>query len=67
MYSRMNSIKAQQETNGGKKRRHNRKFTMRFLTNMMAIVLLFGCLLVPDIEAKADNLYIALRDRKSVV
>ena len=62
MYSRMNSIKAQQETNGGKKRRHNRKFTMRFLTNMMAIVLLFGCLLVPDIEAKADNLYIALSD-----
>lgn len=35
---------------------------MRFLTNMMAIVLLFGCLLVPDIEAKADNLYIALSD-----
>lgn len=29
---------------------------------MMAIVLLFGCLLVPDIEAKADNLYIALSD-----
>lgn len=58
----MNLIKAQQETNGGKKRRHNRKFTMRFLTNMMAIVLLFGCLLVPDIEAKADNLYIALSD-----
>ncbi|CDA26139.1 putative uncharacterized protein [Roseburia sp. CAG:197] len=35
---------------------------MRFLANMMAIVLLFGCLLVPDIEAKADNLYIALSD-----
>ena len=35
---------------------------MRFLTNMMAIVLLFGCLLVPDIEAKADNMYIALSD-----
>lgn len=41
---------------------HNRKFTRRFLANMMAIVLLFGCLLVPNIEAKADNLYIALSD-----
>lgn len=60
--SRMNSIKAQQETNRGNQRKHNRKITMRFLTNMMAIVLLFGCLLVPDIEAKADNLYIALSD-----
>lgn len=58
----MNSIKAQQETNRGNQRKHNRKITMRFLTNMMAIVLLFGCLLVPDIEAKADNLYIALSD-----
>lgn len=62
MCSRMNSIKAQQETNRGNQRKHNRKITMRFLTNMMAIVLLFGCLLVPDIEAKADNLYIALSD-----
>ena len=62
MWSRMNSIKAQQETNRGNQRKHNRKITMRFLTNMMAIVLLFGCLLVPDIEAKADNLYIALSD-----
>ena len=58
----MNSIKAQQETNRGNQRKHNRKITMRFLANMMAIVLLFGCLLVPDIEAKADNLYIALSD-----
>lgn len=58
----MNLIKAQQETNGGNQRKHNRKFTRRFLTNMMAIVLLFGCLLVPNIEAKADNLYIALSD-----
>lgn len=58
----MNSIKAQQETNRGNQRKHNRKITMRFLINMMAIVLLFGCLLVPDIEAKADNLYIALSD-----
>ena len=62
MCSRMNSIKAQQETNRGNQRKHNRKITMRFLANMMAIVLLFGCLLVPDIEAKADNLYIALSD-----
>lgn len=62
MCSRMNSIKAQQETNRGNQRKHNRKITMRFLINMMAIVLLFGCLLVPDIEAKADNLYIALSD-----
>ena len=62
MCSRMNLIKAQQETNRGNQRKHNRKITMRFLTNMMAIVLLFGCLLVPDIEAKADNLYIALSD-----
>lgn len=62
MCSRMNSIKAQRETNRGNQRKHNRKITMRFLTNMMAIVLLFGCLLVPDIEAKADNLYIALSD-----
>ena len=62
MCSRMNSIKAQQETNRGNQRKHNRKITMRFLTDMMAIVLLFGCLLVPDIEAKADNLYIALSD-----
>ena len=62
MCSRMNSIKAQQETNRGNQRKHNRKITMRFLTNMMAIVLLFGCLLVPDIEAKAYNLYIALSD-----
>lgn len=62
MCSRMNSIKAQQETNRGNQRKHNRKITMRFLTNMMAIVLLFGCLLVPDIEAKADNLCIALSD-----
>ena len=62
MCSRMNSLKAQQETNRGNQRKHNRKITMRFLTNMMAIVLLFGCLLVPDIEAKADNLYIALSD-----
>lgn len=62
MCSRMNLIKAQQETNRGNQRKHNRKVTMRFLTNMMAIVLLFGCLLVPDIEAKADNLYIALSD-----
>ena len=58
----MNLIKAQQETNGGNQRKHNRKFTRRLLTNMMAIVLLFGCLLVPNIEAKADNLYIALSD-----
>jgi hypothetical protein len=58
----MNSIKAQRKTNRGNQRKHNRKITMRFLTNMMAIVLLFGCLLVPDIEAKADNLYIALSD-----
>lgn len=58
----MNLIKAQQETNGGNQRKHNRKFTRRFLTDMMAIVLLFGCLLVPNIEAKADNLYIALSD-----
>ena len=62
MCSRMNSIKAQRKTNRGNQRKHNRKITMRFLTNMMAIVLLFGCLLVPDIEAKADNLYIALSD-----
>lgn len=62
MCSRMNSIKAQQETNRGNQRKHNRKITMRFLANMMAIVLLFGCLWVPDIEAKADNLYIALSD-----
>lgn len=62
MCSRMNLIKAQQETNRGNQRKHNRKITMRFLANMMAIVLLFGCLLVPDIEAKADNLYIALSD-----
>ena len=62
MCSRMNLIKAQQETNRGNQRKHNRKITMRFLTNMIAIVLLFGCLLVPDIEAKADNLYIALSD-----
>lgn len=58
----MNLIKAQQETNGGNQRKHNRKLTRRLLTNMMAIVLLFGCLLVPNIEAKADNLYIALSD-----
>lgn len=58
----MNLIKAQQETNGGNQRKHNRKFTRRFLANMMAIVLLIGCLLVPNIEAKADNLYIALSD-----
>ena len=35
MYSRMNSIKAQQETNGGKKRRHNRKFNKEIYFSMI--------------------------------